>query len=140
MRTLRRLAHWAVAAAALACSALVLARSSYEGVTVVVAQRLSGGTLAQTEEPEVVRKLMRDINEQRGRLWTGFRGDVGRCAVRLSFFDGNRLVGRLVLDRSKLIEFVGASRSTGMQREVSEFEMRDVRNFAARVVGSACVR
>ena len=140
MHTLRQLLRFALCALAFALAPAASARSPYDGVTVVTAQRVSGGTFTRAEDAGHVKELMREINGERGRLWTGYRGQLSPCAVRLTFFDGERRVGRLVLDGSQLIEFVGASESTGVAREVPRFEMNTVRKFAARVQGSGCAR
>jgi hypothetical protein len=140
MHILRRLLRFALFTLAFALASAVSARNPYEGVTVVTAQRVAGGTFARADDTGYVKELMREINAERSRLWTGYRGPLSPCAVRLTFFDGERRVGRLVLDGVQLIEFLGASESTGVAREVARSDMYTVRKFAARVQGGGCAR
>jgi hypothetical protein len=80
---------------------------------------------------------MREVNAERDKQWQGYRGKLGACAVRLSFFEQERRVGRLVLDGNNLIEFTGATETNGVVREVPRYEMRAVRRFAANVQSQA---
>jgi hypothetical protein len=135
--------RWAalvLAVAALMPTATAQARSSYDGVTAVVAQRASGGSWARADEPAAVEPLMREINRERGGSWVPYGGKPGTCAVRLSFYAGERRVGRLLLDGNQLIESTGVSETTGVVREVSRADLKAVRRLAAKVQGSGCDR
>jgi hypothetical protein len=130
----------ALAAAALLSAGAAQARSTYDGVTAVVAQRASGGSWARADEPAAVEGLMREINGERSRSWVPYRGKPGECAVRLSFYAGERRVGRLLLDGNDLIESTGVSDTTGVVREIARTDLKAVRRLAFKVQGSGCDR
>jgi hypothetical protein len=130
---LTRLSCFAVCAALAGSATFALARSEIEAVTSIVVTPASGGSNAQADEPEGVKILMREINEQRPKLWKPYRGKLGPCAVRLTFFEQDRRVARLVLDGNQLIEFEPASTSVGSAREVHPSELAGIRRLASKV-------
>lgn len=129
-----RLASSAVALLLAGVCASALARSQIEGITaIVVAPASGGGSSAQANEPEGVGILMREINEQRPKLWKPYRGKLSPCAVRFSFYEQDRRVARLVLDGNALVEFEPASTTVGSAREVHGSELTAARRLASRV-------
>jgi hypothetical protein len=107
------------------------AREAYDGVTSINARAVHGTLSADTREPARIATLMEEINAERRKSWTSFRGTPGPCAVRLTFGADGRRVGRLVLDGDTLLELDSSERS-GFQREVSSFELDQTRRFARR--------
>jgi hypothetical protein len=120
-----------VAALLLLLAAAAPAREAYEGVTSIHARAVHGTLSADTREPERIATLMAEINAERRKTWTSFRGTPGPCAVRLTFAAGGRRVGRLVLDGDTLLE-LESNEKTGYQREVSSFDLDQTRRFAKR--------
>ena len=137
--TRRRAARWIAALACAAAAFSAAAREPYQGVSVVVVQRVAGGgSGTRLDDAAQVKSIVDEVNAERGKLWNAWRGKLGPCAVRIVFGDGERRVGRLVLDGNQLIELAGASESTGMARELMRFDLGNVRRAAARVQGSGC--
>jgi hypothetical protein len=122
----------AIAAVTLGALGGAHARSSIDNVTSIVAQRVSGGLAARSDEPAAVAAVMREVNAERGKSWQGYRGKLGPCAVRLTLFEQDRRVGRLVLDGNNLIELTGASESSGVARELFRSDLPALRRFAAK--------
>jgi len=120
-----------VAALLLLLAGAAPAREPYEGVTSIHVRAVHGTLSAEVDDAQRVATLMQEINAERRKTWTSFRGTPGPCAVRLTFAAGGRRVGRLVLDGDTLLELDSAEKS-GHQRAVSSFELDQTRRFAKR--------
>lgn len=113
-----------------------VARSTYDGITVVSIHRASGsGSPLNVSEAGAVRKVMDEINGERSGSWEVHRGEPSRCAVRLTFVAGDRRVARLLLDGNRLIEPSGISDDKGWGRTLSGGDLRATRKLAAQVSG-----
>lgn len=113
-----------------------VARSTYEGITVVSIQKASGsGSPLNITEEGALRKVMDEINDQRRGSWEVHRGEPSRCAVRLTFMAGSSRVARLVLDGDRLIEPSGISDDKGYGRSLMGGDLRQTRRYASQVSG-----
>ena len=133
MSPITRISSLALSVVLAGTAGFAVARSEIEGVTSIVVTPASGGSSAQADEPEGVRILMREINQQRPKLWKPYRGKLSACAVRFTFFEQDRRLARLVLDGNELIEFEPASTSVGSAREVHPSELAGIRRLASKV-------
>ena len=128
-----RISSLAVSVVLAVTATFAVARSEIEGITAIVVTPASGGSSAQANEPDGVKILMQEINEQRPKLWKPYRGKLGPCAVRFTFFEQDRRVARLVLDGNELVEFEPASATVGSSRVVYPSELAGIRRLASKV-------
>jgi hypothetical protein len=118
-----------------AVCAVAAARSTYDDVTVVAIQPMAGGSGLRVEDASTVRRVMDEINAERGGAWEAHRGAPGRCAVRLTFLAGTQRVGRLWLEGDRLVEPTGVADDRGLGRTLMRGDLRTTRRLAAQVSG-----
>lgn len=120
------------AALALAVGGAALAKTAFDGVTVVVAEAVNGAAERRVDDPEQVATIVAEVNAVRRKSWSPWQGRLRGCAVRLGFHGANGRIGTLVLQGDELIE-LGASRTSGTRRELGDFEAQVTRRLAARI-------